>query len=145
VRWKFWQQEPYTNHIEVSTNTLARWYMYDSVIENPNYVSKALGMIPVSEEGEDHEFDGSEERLKKIVILLPFAESMAEINAKAMAAVQFERMKDAGIDLDQIGEEREEIIRIYHAISMAAIVSTLSSGVELGLLYVPPIGGITHE
>jgi len=147
MSWKFWQPKFEPQIIEVSVATLLRWYFYDASIEDPNYVAKAVGMLPVSEEGKQTELQGSEDRLSEIMGLLPFIEAMADINSQAMAAVQFERMREAGIDLDSedLHSEYHKIEDIYKMISMSGIISTLSSGVELGLIDINAIGGIIRD
>jgi hypothetical protein len=140
--WKFWRPKVYTHEISVSIDTLKRWYIYDAAIENPGLVSTAMGMVPVSEEGQEHEILDSEARLQKVLTLIPFFHLMADINGRAMGAVQKQRMIDAGVlEEGVLDEEFDGIAAIYTAISFASLIATFSAGVELGLVQTDAIGG----
>lgn len=142
MSWKFWRPKVYSQEVTVSVDTLKRWYIYDAAIENPGFVSTAMGMVPVSEEGQEHEILDSEQRLQRIIMLVPFFHLMADINGRAMGAIQKQRMIDAGIVEDGIlDEEFDGIADVYTAISFASLIATFSAGVELGLVRTDAVGG----
>jgi hypothetical protein len=117
----------------IPLTTLARWYLYDTDLEEPNKVAPKLGMSLVSEEGHEKEMQDSDKRIDKIFSLYPFIGAIADINARAVAATQVMHMEDynGGTELS----DSEAIIsELYRVIGHAAITSAFSTAVELGIV-----------
>lgn len=120
---------------EVSLPTLARWYAYDSGLEDPNNITNALGMLPTSDEGTHLEESESDKRLEKVLPLIPLLECIADINAQAVAGLQFDDLiKQKSLDKDDLAHEREHVEEMYRHVGFSALLSALSAGVELGVI-----------
>lgn len=117
----------------IPLTTLARWYLYDTDLEEPNKVAPRLGLSMVSEEGNEKELQDSDKRIDKIVVLYPFIGAIADINAKAVAATQIMHMEEANAGMD-ISDSEAIISELYRVIGHAAITSAFSTAVELGIV-----------
>lgn len=143
----FWKkkQHPYkANRLvtEVSLPTLARWYAYDAGLEEPNNIATALGMLPTSEDGERLEEEGSDKRIERIAPLFPLMESIADINAQAIATLQLDSYMDsASLNPEDLEHERIHIEEMYRQIGLSALIAGISAGIELGVLESNAIGG----
>jgi hypothetical protein len=133
------KSKKHKTHITLDQNniipltTLARWYLYDTDLEEPNKVASRLGMTLVSDEGNEKEMQDSDKRIDNIFSLYPFIGAIADINAKAVAATQIMHMEEnsGGSDL----QDSEAIIsELYRVIGHAAITSAFSTAVELGIV-----------
>lgn len=120
----------------VPITTLIRWYMYDLEIKDTNKLAEAFSMMPVSEEGDEKEAQDARARMSKVMPLIPFLEVCSGINAKAIITLQEEELIKMGMTLEQIENEKEFLNLFYQNVSFAALVSTLSTAIELGLLVV---------
>lgn len=119
----------------IPVTTLARWYLYDVDVNNPNKLAMLLDLTPVSEEGDEKERQDSDVRVDRLTNMFPFIKTMAEINAKAVFQVQrTELPQELSKFLDINSPEMEQLVRFYESISFAAIMSALSSAAELGLV-----------
>lgn len=120
----------------VPLTTLARWYLYDTDLEEPNKVAHRLGMSVVSEEGNEKELQDSDKRIDRILSLYPFIGAIADINARAVAATQIMHMEDYNGGPDIVDSEAM-ISELYRVIGHAAITSAFSTAVELGIVRLP--------
>lgn len=117
----------------VPMSTLIRWYCYDLGIDDVNSLAKQFGLFPVSEEGEEFEYEASDKRMDNIYPLLPFLDMMAKINAKAVHTIQFEDLgPEEKANIEGLDTEVMEII--YSQISFAALTAAFSAALELGLV-----------
>ena len=136
--WKFWKRKKYrieTVITEVPMSTLARWYFYDAGLEDPNKMASLVGMIPVSSDGNEKEEEASDLRITRIIPLLPFLETISDINARSMATLQFDHyVKEHSISAEQLSEEKEQIEEMYRQVSYSALLSAFASGLELGII-----------
>lgn len=117
----------------IPLTTLARWYLYDTDLEEPNKIASRLGMTLVSEEGNEKELQDSDKRIENILSLYPFIGAISDINARAVAATQIMHMEEnnGGTDI----EDSEAIIsELYRVIGHAAITSAFSTAIELGIV-----------
>lgn len=146
--WKFWEreEEPDDNGIyyetytrDVSMPTLARWYLYDTGIDNPNEAAISLGLMPTNEDGEEHELEQSAERCIRVQPYLAFIKTIAQINAVAMTDYHEKAMFDSVKGLPE--EEKETAISmmqdLYGQITYVGIYSAFAAGLELGLIVNP--------
>jgi hypothetical protein len=119
----------------IPATTLARWYLYDVEVENPNEVAKLLGLYPVSQEGEDKEKEDSQSRMDALNPLLPFLANMSDLNGKIMSSVQLEYFKSNVKDLpEHMTTNLEMMAKVYAQVSFAALLSSFSAALELGLV-----------
>lgn len=115
---------------DLPVSTLVRWFLYDTDLSDPNDLAIALGLNPVSEEGESKELEDSDNRLFEVADLFPYLDTIAEIAANSVVAAQ----------LSEAGEELSEdaplhiMLPLYKLVAQAALVSGFSSAVELGLV-----------
>lgn len=131
---------------EVSLPTLARWYAYDAGLEEPNDIANALGMLQTSEEGQKFEEEESDRRVDRVVPLLPLLECVADINAQAISALQFNHFtKNQGMDANDLEHEKVHIEDMYRHVGFSALLAALSAGIELGIISTNAVGGqIVH-
>jgi len=146
MSWKFWKKSPkYTIEstvTEVPLPVLARWYFYDAGLEDPNKIASLVGMMPVSDEGEEQEESESDARLINVMPLVPFLETIADINARAITALQFDHYtKQEGIDEEQLSHEKEHIEDMYVQVGYSALLSAFASGLELGIISTNTVKG----
>lgn len=143
----FWKKSkhPYKSErlvTEVSLPTLARWYAYDAGLDHPDEVADALGMLPTSEDGVRMEEQDSDRRTERVMPLIPLIETIADINAQAIATLQMDSYKnDQGMDPDDLAHERIHIEDMYRQIGFSALLAGISAGIELGILETNAIGG----
>ena len=117
----------------IPLTTLARWYLYDTDLEEPNKVAHRLGMSPVSDEGNEKELQDSDKRIDRIISLYPFIGAIADINARAVAATQIMHMEDYNGG-PELADSEAMISELYRVIGHAAITSAFSTAVELGIV-----------
>jgi hypothetical protein len=143
----FWKKSkhPYKSErlvTEVSLPTLARWYAYDAGLDHPDEVADALGMLPTSEDGVRMEEQDSDRRTERVMPLIPLIETIADINAQAIATLQMDNYtNDQGMDPDDLAHERIHIEDMYRQIGFSALLAGISAGIELGILETNAIGG----
>jgi hypothetical protein len=119
----------------IPATTLARWYLYDVEVENPNEVAKLLGLYPVSQEGEGKEKEDSESRMEALKPLLPFLANMSDLNGKIMSSIQLDYFKSNVKDLpEHMTSNLEMMAKVYSQVSFAALLSGFSAAIELGLV-----------
>jgi hypothetical protein len=117
---------------EVPKSTLIRWYLHDMAIENSNDMAKIFGLTPISDEGAGKEEEDSDSRLLKLDGFLPFIEVMADINARVVAQLQAEIMKEDGEALNQ--EAIDDLVGFHTAVSISALVPAFASAIEIGMI-----------
>jgi hypothetical protein len=140
-------QEVTLESIELPMSTLARWYLYDMQIENPEVIASDLGLVNISEEGSEKERQDSDDRIAMLSGVSEFAEMMAEINASVIGAVK-SRIVEECISNGTLELDEEELELLYdqmeltddlsHSIGLSAIMATLSIGINTGLLQLGP-------
>jgi len=140
-------QEVTLESIEIPMSTLARWYLYDMQIENPEVIASDLGLVNISEEGSEKERQDSDDRIAMLSGVSEFAEMMAEINASVIGAVK-SRIVEECISNGTLELDEEELELLYdqmeltddlsHSIGLSAIMATLSIGINTGLLQLGP-------
>ena len=119
----------------VPISTLARWYLYDLDVANPNKLAVSMELTPVSEEGDEKERQDSDVRIARLEGMMPFIHTMADINAKAVFQVQKNELpEEMRKFLSTESPELEQLVKFYESMSFAAILSALSSAAELGLI-----------
>lgn len=117
----------------VPLSTLARWYLYDTDLEEPNKIALRMGMSSVSEEGNEKELEDSDKRIENIISLYPFIGAISDINAKSIAATQMLRLEESGHP-DEIEGAESVIEELYRVIGHAAVISAFSIAIQLGIV-----------
>lgn len=135
MRWFRKKKKPQTYITEIPMSTLARWYFYDAALDDPNKMASLVGMVPVSDEGDEMEEKASDERIRKILPLLPYIETMSEINARSFVTLQFDHYYGTQqLDPTQITDEKEHVEELYRQVSYSALLSAFASALELGII-----------
>ena len=147
---KFWKRkdnEPEKFTTEVPMAVIARWYFYDAGLEEPNKLANLVGMMPVSVEGDEKEEEDSDQRLLRIAPLVPFIETITEINARSITELQFDHYITSGqLDPNDLKDEKEHIEELYRQVGYSALVSAFASGIELGIISTDTVqGDIAYE
>lgn len=120
---------------DIPLTTLARWYIYDTELAEPNEVASLLGMTNVSEEGNEKELQDSAVRLENIDYLLPFIDAIAKIGADVITSIQVKEITDRSPeDKEEIEREMGTMNTLYRVIGMAAIIGAFSTATEIGLV-----------
>jgi hypothetical protein len=148
MRWKFWKKIERHEHgnIEIPLTALARWYFYDAGLEEPNVLSHSAGMVPVSDEGQALEEEASDIRLSRVIPLMPFLETITDINARSIADLQFKHYVETNqIDEGTLSEERDHIEDMYRQVGYSALLSAFASALELGIISTTAVGGEIRE
>lgn len=145
MAWKFWKkrEEDHSKIItEIPLPVLARWYFYDAGLDEPNKLSELMGMMPVSIEGGEKEEEESDARLLNVLPLIPFLETIADINARAITELQFDvYTKNQDIDPEQLSHEKVHIEEMYCQVGYSALLSAFASGLELGIISTDTVKG----
>ena len=134
-----------TNDIPFST--VFRWYLYDvDITDNVSELADALGLSPISEEGETKELEDSEARLEAITPLMPFLYNMAEISASVMSAIHAQELVDGENDIDAEDLEMlSETHTVYKAVALSTLVGTFSTALELGIVESNTVSSGTYD
>lgn len=144
MNWKFWRKEPQSifqveTH-NVSMPSLARWYLYDTEVANPNTVATEMGLVPTSPEGETAEVDASQLRRSRVEPYAAFIGAIADINANAMVALNRSTLESMSDVTDEEFERVEQImLDLYGSISFLALMSGFSAALELGIIKNPGV------
>lgn len=119
----------------IPLSTLARWYIYDMGIDEPNkFGEKTFNLTPISAEGNEKELEDSVDRMQDIIQITSFLGLMAELNAKSIASVQKAEMLKHGMSEEDIDTGFIETTEFYKQVGMAALVSSYSAAAKLGLI-----------
>jgi hypothetical protein len=125
--------EVFTRDIPLST--ILRWYIYDTELGEPNDVVEVMGLNRSSEEGDEKEREDSELRLDNIGYLMPYLDSMADIAADVITAVQVDEInKDNPDNSEEIERELNTMRVLYKIVSLSAIMGAFASAMEIGLI-----------
>jgi hypothetical protein len=124
---------------EVPTSTLFRWALYDLGVDTPNKFAEAAGFTPISDEGEEMEYQDSILRLNSLTPYTGFIDTMATINAEILAetfagVLRKYNLIDESLSLE---DEKELMSGLYKHISISALVPAFSSALKLGILVNP--------
>jgi hypothetical protein len=123
-------------------STLARWYFYDAGLEEPNKMASLAGMIPVSSDGNEKEEEASDIRLNRVIPLIPFLQTISDINARSISLLQFDHYKtEHNVDEKQLSEEKEVIEDMYRQVGYSALLSAFASAIELGIISSETLNG----
>lgn len=120
---------------DIPLSTIARWYIYDTELAEPNEIAVLLGMNNVSEEGNEKERQDSEVRLENIDYLLPYIDAIAKISADVITSIQIKEITERNPeDKEEIEREVGTMNTLYRVVGMAAIIGAVSTATEIGLI-----------
>jgi hypothetical protein len=120
---------------DIPLSTILRWYIYDTELGEPNDVVEVMGLNRASEEGDEKEREDSEVRLDNIGYLMPYLDSMADIAADVITAVQVDEInKDNPDNSEEIERELNTMRVLYKIVSLSAIMGAFASAMEIGLI-----------
>lgn len=120
---------------DIPLSTILRWYIYDTELGEPNDVVEVMGLNRASEEGDEKEREDSEVRLDNIGYLMPYLDSMADIAADVITAVQVDEItKDNPDNVEEIERELGTMRVLYKIVSLSAIMGAFASAMEIGLI-----------
>ena len=120
---------------DVPVSTLIRWFLYDTDLMAPNKVAPLVGLNPVSQEGDEKEVEESAERLSDMDELMPFLAAMAEISSSVLTTIHLaDIMEENPEHGDDLKQDLEAMTSLYKFVSIAALVSSFSSALKLGLI-----------
>jgi len=154
MSWKFWKRSKEvikdvefsieTESPVIPMSTLFRWYCYDMDITNPNKIAAQLGLSGLSEDVEEMEKEASAKRLDLIVPILPFLQSLAQINSIVVTEFQHENIKSKMHLSDEEADDVLETTReILGQVSMSALIAAFSAALSLGVVL--PSGVVAKE
>lgn len=120
---------------DIPLTAVARWYVYDTGLGNENDISIALGLTPVSDEGDIKEKQDSALRISKITSMLPFIDFISGIAADAIAEIQLNEIEKSGLhNRKELEEELESIRMVYQAVAMSGLIGAFSIASHLGMI-----------
>lgn len=140
MKWVFWRRKRYFDNVTkknvdvLPMAALFRWYCYDLSIDNIHDLSLKVGITPISKEAEVEEIQASEERLDKIKPLIPFLDTICQINTGVMLEHNKEMLENLPLDDEQKVRAVELFKANFYAVSMSALVAAFSSGIALDVI-----------
>ena len=140
MNWKFWKRNrflpnTYKKGVDIfPMAALFRWYCYDLCVEDVHDLSLRLGITPISKEAEVEEMQASEERLNRIKPLIPFLDTICQINTGVMLEQNKKMLENLPLEDAQKLRAAELFKANFYAVSMSALVSAFSSGMALDII-----------
>lgn len=143
MKWRRKKRNKEENFItEIPMTTLARWYFYDAGLDEPNKMASVVGMIPDSVEGSEMEEEASDQRIARVIPLIPYIETMTEINARSFAELQFDHYFETHqLDPAKLTDEKEVVEELYRQVSYSALLSAFAGALELGIISTDTVKG----
>lgn len=140
--WRRKKRKTETHVTEVPMSTLARWYFYDAGLEDPQKMASLVGMMPDSNEGSAMEEEASDQRLERVIPLIPYLETISEINARSISTIQFDYfMENNQMDPEQLEHEKEHIEDMYRQVGYSALLAAFAGALELGIISTDTVRG----
>lgn len=120
---------------DIPLSTIARWYVYDTELGEPNEVVELIGLNRASAEGDEKEREDSDTRLENVDYLLPYLHAIADIAADVITGVQVEEIvKNNPDSKEEIERELDTMRVLYKVVSLSAIIGAFASAMEIGLI-----------
>jgi hypothetical protein len=120
---------------DIPLSTIARWYVYDTELGEPNEVVEFIGLNKASAEGDEKEREDSDIRLDNIEYLLPYLHAIADVAADVITGVQIDEIvKRNPNDKEEIERELDTMKVLYKVVSLSAIIGAFASAMEIGLI-----------
>lgn len=120
---------------DIPVTDIARWFIYDTGLSDPNEMASILGINPDSEEGQEKQEEDSDIRMEEISYLVPFMELMADIVANAITGIQVAEISEKEPEnIEEIKRETTTMGTMYKVIAMTSLMSAFSAAMEIGLI-----------
>ena len=121
---------------EVPMTTVYRWYLYDTAMnENINELAEAVGLTPISKEGEAKELEDSEARLIEIQQLYPFIDSISDISAKVLTTLHVKEIDNLPDDTkENMLNALDDMFAVYKAVAFSTLIGAFSIGINLNMI-----------
>lgn len=145
MKWRFWKSKRTRNDFakgEIEMFPMAalfRWYCYDLCVEDVHDLSLRVGITPISKEAEVEEIQASEARLAKIKSLVPFLDTICQINTGVMLEHNKDMLKNLPLSEEQKDRASDLFKANFYAVSMSALVAAFSSGIALDIIRKGPV------
>lgn len=117
--------------IEIPRGSITRKIIYDSGCEDPEGVAELMGLTRISEEVAEREIEDSDDRVDRILLILPIIQMHSEISAKVSFAAYINAIPDTK-DVDS--ETFEALSELFSAVALASSVSCLTSMLDLEII-----------
>ena len=120
---------------DIPLSTIARWYVYDTELGEPNDVVELIGLNKASDDGDEKEPEDTDTRLETIDYLLPYLHAIADIAADVITGVQVDEIvKNNPDSKEEIERELDTMRVLYKVASLSAIIGAFASAMEIGLI-----------
>lgn len=134
MRWFKRKRKPVIVTTEVPLSTMVRWMLYDIGVNDDIDLTKMVGLMPVSKEGDDKETEDSEDRLSAVYDIFPFLDMISGMTANVLAALHCKDIKSNDVDFNE--DDLNTLTSLYKTIAVSSLITSISTGVHLGLLEV---------
>lgn len=123
---------------ELPITVLNRWFLYDTGMGHENEMAEAIGLTPVSDEGDSKEREDSDARVENVAYLLPFLDHISTLTAETVAHSQKELMIEDGLNPEEVGRDLEVVKKVYKAIALSGMLASFSIAAELSFIHTHP-------
>lgn len=119
--------------LTLSPSVLIRKVIYDSGCKNPEAIAEHLGLNRVSDDVMEMEVQASDERLARIMNIIPIIEAHATISAQVSAAAYAVGTQDED-DEDVDPVMLEALVLLFKAVSVSSAISCTAALMDLNLI-----------
>jgi hypothetical protein len=123
---------------ELPVTTLNRWFLYDTGMGNENELAEAIGLMPVSDEGDAKEQEDSDIRVENIAYLIPYMDHISSLTAEVVSASQRIAMLEDGADPEEVNSDLTIVKNVYKAIALSSLLSGFSIANHLNFIHAEP-------
>jgi hypothetical protein len=125
------------NTQDVPLTTMVRWLLHD-IGYGEDQIDDLIGLSPISEEGIDKEIEDSNMRLRSLLPITPYIETIAEIASNVLSTIALKTAEEYGDALDS-DQDAELLNKLYYSISLSSIIGAFSIASALGIIEVSAI------
>lgn len=134
--WLLGKRRDSENEItELPVTVLNRWFLYDTGMGHENELAEAIGLMPVSEEGDLKEREDSDIRLENIAYLIPYMDHISSLTAEVVAVSQKMAMIEDGADIEEVNRDIGIVKNVYKAIALSSLLSGFSIANDLNFIH----------
>ena len=116
----------------LSPSVLIRKVIYDSGCKNPEAIAEHLGLNRVSDDVMEMEVQASDERLSRIMNIMPIIEAHATISAQVSAAAYAVGTQEEDEEVDPA--MLDALVLLFKAVSVSSAVSCTAALMDLNLI-----------
>jgi hypothetical protein len=125
------------NTQDVPLTTMVRWLLHD-IGYGEDQIDDLIGLSPISEEGIDKEIEDSNMRLRYLLPITPYIETIAEIASNVLSTIAIKTAEEYGDALNS-DQDAELLNKLYYSISLSSIIGAFSIASALGIIEVSAI------